>query len=49
MREGRVKDRDGRRGPRVPRKVVRLYPGGPWIWDEGTEPRKLAGRRWLAR
>jgi hypothetical protein len=40
----------GRRGRdlRPPRKVVRLHPGGPWVWDEGGDPPASPRRGWWA-
>jgi len=40
------KDRNGHRDHPVRRKVVRLYPAGPWIWDEGGDPPASPRRRW---
>lgn len=35
------------RCPRPRRKVTRLDPGGPWIWDESAEPPMKNRRGWL--
>ncbi len=42
--------RNGRRGgaSRPRRKVVRLHPAGPWVWDEGGDPPAYQRRGWWA-